>query len=131
MPQRQPKPAGPEEPRTREEPLDLTEIEVLLRTRLDELRDTEAELKRPPERGSAIGFGKRIGEGTTEAIGRITEVGVADSLDAIEARITRALDKLADGTYGTCDECGAQIPAGRLRAAPESSLCVSCASGRR
>ena len=128
MAQRQPEPRDSSDPADQ---LDLAEIEAALRARLDELRDTEAELKRPPERGSAIGFGKRIGDGTTEAIGRITEVGVADSLDAIEARITRALDKLTDGTYGTCDQCGSQIPAGRLRAAPESPLCVSCASGRR
>ncbi len=106
------------------EPLDPDEAEKVLRARLEELRGREAELKKPPERGSNISFGKRIGDGTTEAIGRITEVGVADRLDKIEERIVRALEKVEDGTYGICDVCGEEIPAGRLRSAPESTLCV-------
>ena len=113
------------------EPLDLAEVEARLRARLDELRGREAELKKPPERGASISFGKRIGDGTSEAIGRITDVGVADSLDAIEARILRALEKLDEGTYGRCDECGTEIPVPRLRFAPESTFCVEHASGRR
>src|SRR5690349_17669160 len=114
-----------------EEPLDLDEVEAGLRARLDELRGKEAELKKPPERGTSISFGKRIGDGTTEAISRITDVGVAGSLDAIEARIVRALEKLDEGTYGVCDECGDPIPVPRLRFAPESNLCVKHASNRR
>ena len=120
--------SGPEQP---SDQLDLTAVEATLRDRLAELRGREAELKRPPERGAGIGFGKRIGDGTTEAIGRITEVGVADSLDAIEVRIVRALDKLAEGSYGVCDRCGEPIPTGRLRAAPESVLCVEHAGAQR
>ena len=106
------------------EPVDPLEAEAVLRERLAELRGREAELKKPPERGSTIGFGKRIGDGTSEAIGRITEVGVADALDSIEARIVRALEKIEEGTYGVCDECGEEIPPPRLRIAPESALCV-------
>src|SRR5690349_12352889 len=116
---------------TDHESLDLTEIEAGLRARLAQIRGTEAELKKPPERGTNISFGKRIGDGTTEAIGRITDVGVADSLDASEGRIVRALEKLDEGTYGICDECGEPIPAGRLEVAPESTLCVEHASSRR
>jgi DnaK suppressor protein len=112
--------------------IDPEEVRRLLSGRLEELRSREADLKRPPAPGSTIGFGKRIGEGTTEAIGRITDVGVAEGLGHIEARIVRALEKLDEGTYGVCDSCGEPIPAGRLRVAPESSLCVVCArSGRR
>jgi DnaK suppressor protein len=110
------------------EPLDIAEVEADLRERLDEVRERLEALKAPPERGSGIGFGKRIGDGTTEAIGRLTDVGVADRLEAIQARIERALAKIAEGSYGTCDDCGAEIPAGRLRSVPESVLCVSCAS---
>ena len=108
--------------------LDLGAIEAGLRAKLAELRGREAELKKPPERGAGIGFGKRIGDGTTEAIGRITEVGVADSLDAIEARVSRALEKLGEGTYGVCDVCGEEIPRPRLEFAPESNLCVAHAA---
>lgn len=112
--------------------LDLEEVRRTLLARLEELRSREADLKRPPAPGSTIGFGKRIGEGTTEAIGRIADVGVAEGLGHIERRIERALEKLDEGSYGTCDACGEAIPAGRLKVAPESSLCVACArSGSR
>jgi len=113
------------------DPLDLAAIEASLRARLAELRGREAELKRPPERGAGIGFGKRIGDGTTEAIGRITDVGVADSLDAIEGRIVRALAKIEEGSYGVCDRCLEPIPAGRLDVAPESVFCVEHAPSKR
>jgi RNA polymerase-binding transcription factor len=114
-------------PEPEAEPLEDDEVEAVLRARLAEVRSRLAALKQPPEPGSGIGFGKRIGDGTTEAIGRFTDVGVAESLEAIEAQIERALEKLAEGSYGVCDRCGAVIPAGRLRGRPESTLCVDCA----
>lgn len=121
--------AQPESPSAA--PLDLAEVEAGLRARLEKLRTREAELKRLPERGASIGFGKRIGDGTTEAIGRITAVGVAESLDAIGARIVRALEKLEEGSYGVCDACGGEISVGRLRIAPESNLCFRDATASR
>ncbi len=113
------------------EPLDLGAIERELRARDAALTERIAALARPPERGAELGFGKRIGDGTTEAVSRLTDVGVGGSLEASEERIARALAKLADGTYGTCDGCGEPIPAGRLRAAPESVRCVTCAARER
>ena len=41
-----------------------------------------------------------------------------------------ALARLAAGTYGTCETCGDRIPLARLRALPETSACVACASSR-
>jgi hypothetical protein len=47
----------------------------------------------------------------------------------LEARlrgITDAQDRLLDGTYGKCVECGEQITVGRLTADPAVSLCLYC-----
>jgi DnaK suppressor protein len=41
-------------------------------------------------------------------------------------RLTRALERLADGRYGTCDVCGGDIEAPRLRALPEAVTCLAC-----
>jgi DnaK suppressor protein len=84
-----------------------------------------------PELGAAQGFGKRIGDGTTEAISRLTDIGVGRSLETGLERTERALAKLDEGTYGTCDECGAAIPPARLKAMPDSALCVTCAASER
>ncbi|MGK2933051.1 MAG: TraR/DksA family transcriptional regulator [Solirubrobacterales bacterium] len=107
--------------------LDLDQIESDLRTQLAGIQGRLTEMKKPPERGSAIGFGKRIGDGTSEAVSRITEVAHADNLEVTAERIERALEKLDEGTYGTCDSCGEEIAAGRLKVSPASSLCIDCA----
>ena len=111
--------------------LDLGEVEATLRADLEKISAEIAELTKPPEAGATIGFGKRIGEGTTEAIDRFTSVGVANDLQAIRDRTERALEKIGEGTYGVCDSCGKQIPAGRLQVAPASALCVECAQAKR
>lgn len=118
---------------TRQEgdPLDLEIVERELRARDQRLRERLAALSRPPERGAELGFGKRIGDGTTEAVSRLTDVGVGSSLETSEERVARALAKLAEGSYGVCDACGGRIAPARLRAAPDSVLCIECARGRR
>jgi DnaK suppressor protein len=103
-------------------------LERALRERLAELTKPLDKLATPPERGALLGFGKRIGDGTTEAIARITEVGVGSSLEQKADRVARALAKLDEGTYGICDRCGEPIAQARLDAAPDSVLCIKCAS---
>ena len=103
------------------------EVERRLRGRLDEIQGRLAELAKPPEAGAAIGFGKRIGDGTSEAISRRNDIGVGNSLLVTEEKLQRALAKLEEGTYGRCDRCGGPIAPARLEAAPESVLCIDCA----
>ena len=111
--------------------LDLDAIEARLRERLAEIDAEIKELTKPPENASGISFGKRIGDGTSQAIDRFADVGVAQELEPLQKRIERALAKLVEGTYGTCDNCGKEIVAGRLNAAPESALCIDCARSAR
>jgi len=87
-------------------------------------------LARPPQLGASQGFGKRIGDGTVEAISRLTEIGVGSSLEEELERTERALAKLDEGTYGQCDACGEQIAPARLTARPDSVLCLACAGAR-
>ncbi len=42
------------------------------------------------------------------------------------AKIDEALDRIDDGTYGTCGECGREISIERLRARPVTTLCIRC-----
>jgi RNA polymerase-binding transcription factor DksA len=39
----------------------------------------------------------------------------------------RALRRLDEGSYGTCESCGRQIAAERLASRPEASTCITCA----
>jgi DnaK suppressor protein len=109
--------------------MDTAAIRATLEERADELRAELAVLTKVTRDPSAtIGFGKRVGEGTNEAISRIERVAQADSLAVTLEDVERALQKLDDGTYGICDRCGALIPEERLEARPWTSLCISCAS---
>ncbi|MGE0609270.1 MAG: TraR/DksA family transcriptional regulator [Pirellulales bacterium] len=45
------------------------------------------------------------------------------TLGAIEG----ALERIEDGTYGDCEECGVHIPKTRLNAIPFANFCVKCA----
>ena len=49
-----------------------------------------------------------------------------DALDQIQA----AIERIDDGSYGRCDECGGKIPKSRLDAIPYAARCVRCASQR-
>ena len=42
------------------------------------------------------------------------------------AQIDRALARIADGTYGTCESCGNPIGKGRAMAFPRATLCLTC-----
>ena len=41
-------------------------------------------------------------------------------------QIDDALQKISEGTYGICEECGRDIPLARLQARYSASLCVRC-----
>ncbi|MFZ0491714.1 MAG: TraR/DksA C4-type zinc finger protein [Acidimicrobiia bacterium] len=87
-----------------------------------------AALTEPPETGVNLSFGKRVGDGTTEAVERIASTATARSLATTLAQIDRALAKIDEGTYGICDDCGKPIPEERLNARPATARCVECSA---
>ena len=51
--------------------------------------------------------------------------------DIVELRtIAQVLSRIDEGSYGTCADCGADIPAARLRAQPAALTCVACQEKR-
>lgn len=41
-------------------------------------------------------------------------------------KIRAALQRIEDGTYGICEECGEDISLARLKARPVTRLCIAC-----
>ena len=41
-------------------------------------------------------------------------------------KIKEALEKIEDGSYGICEECGENISEKRLKARPVTTVCISC-----
>jgi len=94
-----------------------------LRAKQAQLREQLAEMSAPTELGS-ISFGKRVGEGTSQAVDRLSAVPAHAKLLDLLAEVDRALAKLDDGTYGRCDVCDDEISAGRLEARPWATRCL-------
>ena len=74
-----------------------------------------------------IGFGKRVGDGTSIAVERMTDVAAHTGLQRELRQIGKARAALAEGAYGTCEVCGGDIGEARLEARPTSTRCVRCA----
>ncbi|MCA1703510.1 MAG: TraR/DksA C4-type zinc finger protein, partial [Actinobacteria bacterium] len=60
----------------------------------------------------------------------LVQVAAHDQLQAVLADVQRALAKLAEDSYGSCDRCGGAIARERLDALPWAVLCVLCARNR-
>ena len=106
-------------------------MDSLRQTLIDRKAELEVELGRltaPPTTGAAVSFGKRVGDGTTEAVERLSTTATARSITRSIEDIDRALIKIDDGTYGKCDACGTDIGVARLDALPAASRCVECAA---
>ena len=67
---------------------ELAAVEKVLRDRAEALELRLTGMATPPERGSGISFGKRVGDGTTEAVRRLTEVGLGSSLESSHGCVT-------------------------------------------
>lgn len=74
-----------------------------------------------------ISFGKRVGEGTSIAIERFTDVAIQGQIVDQLRLVDRAIARLDEGHYGRCEVCGEQIPEARLEVIPWAETCVACA----
>jgi DnaK suppressor protein len=108
----------------------MDNVSAALEDKRARLETELARMSAPPAESSGISFGKRVGEGTNMAVDRLVQVAAHDELQAVLADVRRALAKVAEGSYGSCDRCGSAIPPERLEILPWAVLCVLCA-GRR
>jgi DnaK suppressor protein len=107
--------------------LERDQLIAFLRTRRDALALELADLAEPVRApGVQMQFGKRAGDHTADAVLQMTRTMTAAELRQVADEIARALEKLEDGTYGACDDCGQAIAAERLEALAWATRCVSC-----
>lgn len=65
-------------------------------------------------------------DGGTNDVDRARALALARLASRTAGAADDALARLAAGTYGICDGCGQRIPLARLRALPETHVCVDC-----
>jgi DnaK suppressor protein len=54
------------------------------------------------------------------------QLSLLESRNRTRVMLDTALRRLDEGEYGLCEDCGAEIGAGRLKALPFAKRCVSC-----
>lgn len=53
-------------------------------------------------------------------------IGILQNSEAELVDIDLALEKIEDGGYGKCEQCGGEIGMERLKALPFARLCIEC-----
>jgi DnaK suppressor protein len=76
-----------------------------------------------------VQFDEEGGEGGTATVDREMDLHLSAQARATIIEIDRALEKIADGSYGVCEQCHEPIPDARLEALPYAAMCVACKSG--
>jgi DnaK suppressor protein len=94
----------------------------------DELKAQADSLALEHEPGD-VQFDEEGGEGGTSNVDRELDLVLSAQARAAITEIDRALEKIDNGHYGICEQCGRPIPEARLRALPYAALCVACKSG--
>ena len=67
-----------------------------------------------------------LAETASATLGREIDYTLGDNAEQVLSEIDAALTRVEDGTYGTCVNCGREIPQARLEVNPWASLCIDC-----
>lgn len=62
----------------------------------------------------------------TQESDRTFELRIRDRERKLLNKIREALERLDNGTYGTCEMCGDEISEARLKVRPVTTLCIDC-----
>src|SRR5579883_311363 len=108
-----------------------------LRAMADRVHGTATAL----EEGARMSTGGDAGGNLSNAPMHLGDIGTAtytqelnatlfENEEYIHAEVIDAIARIDAGTFGTCENCGTEIPAGRLEILPYARYCVSCEIGR-
>jgi DnaK suppressor protein len=77
-------------------------------------------------RNSGDGAGDDQADSGSSALEREQELTLVNNTRDLLSQTQRALARIANGTFGTCESCGRAVGKARLQAFPRASLCVEC-----
>jgi RNA polymerase-binding transcription factor DksA len=117
--------------------MDIEQTRQALTDEENRLRNLQAEVGEATEAGSdpQVTSGDELSvvdqhpaDAGTEVAQREMDMSMIEQIESQLSDVERAMEKLDDGTYGTCEACGKQIESERLEAMPATRLCIADAS---
>ena len=73
-----------------------------------------------------VGLDEDFADAGTATFDRERDFSIRNNIRDLIDQINRALTRIGEGTYGSCERCGQPIDAARLKALPHASLCLDC-----
>ena len=107
----------------------IIELAYALNARHNQLRDeirSDVERVRAEPYASVAGATPDIGdEAVADLLSDVGEAEVTRDLGELRM-LEKALERVSEGSYGKCVDCGGEIPFERLRAQPGAERCRPC-----
>jgi RNA polymerase-binding protein DksA len=77
-----------------------------------------------------VGLDDESADAGTATFEREKDLSIENNVRDLLQKIERALKRIEDGTYGTCDRCGKPIEKARIKALPYVDLCIKDAQAQ-
>jgi len=94
----------------------------------EERKDLESKLEELGVGSGRLNYDSNFADSSQVTAERGEVDALAGKLQEALEEVLHALAKVADGTYGDCEDCGEPIAAVRLEAKPAAPYCINCAS---
>ncbi|MPZ68232.1 MAG: hypothetical protein GEU71_01725 [Actinobacteria bacterium] len=78
------------------------------------------------EASGEVGMDQDFADAGTATFDRERDFSIRNNIQDLVEQMTRAIARIDEGVYGTCERCGRPIDAARLRALPHALLCLDC-----
>jgi DnaK suppressor protein len=110
----------------------LAQIRKTLEQERDELLRRDAELEQATfdatqsDMTGEVGLDEDFADAGTATFDRERDLSIRNNIRDLVDQITRAINRIENGTYGECERCGRPIDAARLKALPHALLCMDC-----
>ena len=77
-----------------------------------------------------VGLDDESADAGTATFEREKDLSIENNVRDLLGKIDRALKRIDDGSYGTCERCGKPIEKARIKALPYVDLCIKDAQAR-
>jgi DnaK suppressor protein len=111
----------------------LEERRTNLLSELSNIADRDPRSHRLAFNADFPNYGESMEDNALEVTAFEGNLAMEETLEISLETTDRALKKIADGAYGTCEKCGQLIEPRRLEAFPSAGSCMACkrkAAGR-